>query len=417
MRKIYGNCCGIDIHKRILVAHRIHGKQHETREYGVTTSEVLSFVDWLIEGKCEMVAMESTGSYWKPIYNLIEAHGLPVTIVNAQHMKAVPGRKTDVKDAEWIADLLQHGLLNSSFIPCRQQRELRETAMLRRKLIQNAASMVNRIQKLLEGANIKLGNVVADIMGKSARNLLTILIEGERIDENKLDEMREKKLISKRLNATTGEILEALNGFMTPAQRRNLRIMFEAWDDEMRHVHELDKAMVSDMTEEQSEAAEMIREVGGIAERSSQEIIAACGTDMSIFPTMNHFTSWLGLCPGNNESARKRKSGKTRKGIPLGRVTLIQCAHSAVKVKGSFFSARFEKIAKRRGRKRAYVAVAHSMAKAIYCILKHGIRYKDLGSKYYNQFNREQKLNSILKRARDLGYEVTAVDKCPEIAS
>lgn len=413
MKKQYGICCGIDVHKRLIVACLIHGKDQEIRKFGSSTRELLSLADWLMQNSCQMSAMESTGSYWKPVYNIFEALGLPIIVVNAQHMKAVPGRKTDVNDAEWIADLLQHGLLRPSYIPDRQQRELRETLMLRKKCVQNLAAMVNRIQKVLEGANIKLGNSLSSIVGTSGRVFLQVLINGEPIDEAKIDELRASKKISGNLKASNAELVENLTGVLSPEQRRNLKIMLAIVDELILHIQELDENINDSMTEEQKKAVKAIKQVTGIGETSARNIIAVMGTDMNRFPTDSHLASWGGLCPGNNESAGKRKTGKTRKGNSLLKSTIILCAHSAVNVKDSFFSARFHRISLRRGSKRAYVAIAHSMIKAIYHILKYGIEFKDLGADYYNQFNRERKCNHYLKKLQSLGYDVSAVDTIP----
>lgn len=414
MKKQYGICCGIDVHKKLIVACLIHGTEQEIRKFGSSTREIFSLSDWLMRNHCEMAAMESTGSYWKPIYNIFEAVGLPIMVVNAQHIKSVPGRKTDVNDAEWIADLLQHGLVNPSYIPDRQQRELRETLMLRKKLVQNLASMVNRIQKVLEGANIKLGNSVSSIVGKSAKNLLQLLIDGKSIDEATIQDMRKAKLISNNLKASNAELVESLNGVLSDAQRRNLRIMFSIIDELILHIQELDENIDDSMNPSQKDAVDAIQTVTGVGKNSAQNIIASTGTDMNRFKSENHLASWSGLCPGNNESAGKRKSGRTRKGLSLLKSTLVLCAHSAVNKKDSFFAARFQRIALRRGKKRAYVAIAHSMIKAIYHILKYGVTFKDLGADYYNQFNRERKYNTYLKKLKNLGYDVIAVNIAQE---
>lgn len=405
MDKIYDNCCGIDVHKKIIVACFLKGNKQEVREFGATTRELLEMADWLNDGGCEVAAMESTASYWKPLYNILESCGLNAIVVNARHMKAVPGRKTDIKDAEWIADLLQHGLLQPSFIPDKAQRELRELVRYRKSTVGERTRELNRLQKMLEGANIKLSGTVSDINGMSARRILDHLVTGGSIDGAKYDEMYEKKIISHNLKATKQQIVDDLNGVMSPLQRWMMGKVLRRLDELNIHVKELDHAIDDFMNPEEKRAAEAIQSVTGIGNTSAQAIIAVIGTDMSRFPTDGHISSWAGLCPGDNESAKKRKSGKTRKGNALLRETLVNCAHSAVKNKNSYFYAQFMRISAHRGKKRAYVAVAHSMLIAIYHILKDGVMFKDLGADYYNQFNKERKINAYLKKLKALGWE------------
>jgi len=406
MRKVYDKCCGFDVHKKLIVACFIHGQEQEIREFGATTRELLEIADWLKDGGCEMTAMESTASYWKPLYNILESAGIGAMVVNARHMKAVPGRKTDVNDAQWIADLLQHGLLQASYIPDRDQRELRELVRYRQSLIRDRTAELNRLQKMLEGANIKLSGTVSDINGKSARNILDILVSGEKIDEAKFDELYTSKHIAHNLKAPKEQILDDLQGFMSPLQRRMMKELISHLDELNTHIQNLNDEIDSFMKPEEKAAADAIREIPGIAESSSQAIISVIGTDMSRFPTDAHISSWAGMCPGNNESAKKRKSGRTTKGNSMLRHTLVVCAHSAVKKKDSYFYAQFMRISAHRGRKRAYVAVAHSMLIAIYHILKDGVAFEDLGADYYNQFNKERKINAYLKKLKALGWEV-----------
>ena len=388
MNKVYDSCCGIDVHKKLMVACFIRGRRQEVREFGATTRELLALVDWLLEGGCQMVAMESTGSYWKPLYNILESSGLEAIVVNAQHMKAVPGRKTDVRDSEWIADLLQHGLLTASFIPDRAQRELRELVGYRKSLVQDKNRELNRLQKMLEGANIKLSGTVSDINGKSARCILESLASGEAIDSAKYDELLAGKKISGRLKASKEQILDDLNGVMSPLQRQMMRIILSHIDELEAHIRELDGRIDDHMKPDEKKAVDAIKDVTGLGVDSARIIISVIGTDMGRFPTDANIASWAGLCPGSNESAGKRRSGKTRKGNRLLRTTLITCAHSAANSKKSFFHAQFQRISAHRGSKRAYVAVAHSMLIAIYHILKDGVAFQDLGADYYNQFNK-----------------------------
>ena len=409
MDKVYDICCGIDVHKKLIVACLRKGSKHEIREFGATTRELLEMADWLKENDCQMAAMESTASYWKPLYNVLESSDLNAMVVNARHMKAVPGRKTDVKDAEWIADLLQHGLLRPSYIPDKDQRELRELVRYRKSLVGERTRELNRLQKMLEGANIKLSGTVAEINGKSARNILEYLISGGVIDSEKYDEMYKKNIIAHNLKASKDQIIDDLRGVMTPLHRRMMKELLTHLDELNIHIKNLDDGIDNFMKPEEKKASQVIQDIKGIGNTSAQTIISVISTDMSRFPTAAHISSWAGMCPGDNQSAGKRKSGKTRKGNALLRTTLITCAHAAVKDKSSYFYAQFMRISAHRGKKRAYVAVAHSMLIAIYHILKYGVVFNDLGADYYNKFNRERKINSYLKKLKALGWEVPAV--------
>ena len=409
MEKVYDKCCGIDVHKKLIVACFKKGNEQELRDFGATTRELLEMAEWLQDGGCEMVAMESTASYWKPLYNILESSELNAMVVNAHHIKNVPGRKTDAKDAEWIADLLQHGLLRASYIPGRCQRELRELVRYRRSLVGERNRELNRLQKMLEGANIKISGTIRDINGKSARNILEHILSGREIDSAEYDILYEKKIIAHNLKATKEQIIDDLNGVMSDLQRKMMGILLNHLDELNAHVRELDGDIDNFMSPEEKKAVSAIQDIPGIGKTSAQAIISVIGTDMERFPTDAHISSWAGLCPGNNESAHKRKSGRTTKGNALLRDTLVVCAHAAVKNKQSYFSAQFARISAHRGKKRAYVAVAHAMLIAIYHILKDGVVFKDLGADYYNQFNKERKINAYLKKLKALGWEAPVV--------
>lgn len=404
MEKVYERCCGIDVHKKVIVACLRIGNKKENQEFGTSTRSLLLLSDWLIEHKCEMVAMESTGSYWKPLYNVLEAQGLPAIVVNAQHMRAVPGRKTDQKDAEWIADLLQHGLLKSSFIPSKAQRELRELVSYRRSLTGEKSRELNRLQKMLEGGNIKLSGTISNVNGKTGRNILNALVRGEDINQERLSE-----LIVSHLKADSNQILDDLQGILTPMQRKMIDIVLRHIDELDRYVAELDEEIDRSMSADEKACVALLDGVAGIGPDSAKTILAIIGTDMSRFPSANHLCSWAGVAPGNNESAGKRLSGRTTKGNKVLKSTLVQCAHAAVRVKSSFFHAQYQRLSIRRGKKWAIVAVAHSMLIAIYHMLKNGQIFNDLGADYYNQFNRERKINSLLKKLHLLGWEQQTV--------
>lgn len=403
MEVVYRCCCGIDVHKKVIVACLVNGGEQELREFGTTTSEIKTLANWLTESGCEMIAMESTGVFWKPLYNLFELMDLDAMIVNAAHMKALPGRKTDVKDAEWIADLLRHGLLKASYIPNREQRELREITRYRKSLTEERCREVNRLQKILEGANIKLDSVVKDITGKSARKLLQRIIDDDIPDSDEVS-----KLVHGRMRPKLEQIVASIEGITTPLQRKLLAQIIDHIDDLNRRIGELDK-LVQEYMAEYEAAIEAIDEIPGIARRSAEVILAEIGLDMGRFPSAAHLCSWAGVCPGNYQSAGRRKHGKTTKGNKALKTILTQCAKSAKTVKSSYFFAQYQRISARRGKNRATLAVAHSMLIAIYHILKNKTAFHDLGSDYYDSFNRDRKINIYLKRLKALGWEPDAI--------
>ncbi len=345
-----------------------------------------------------MIAMESTGVFWKPLYNLFELMDLDAIIVNASHMKALPGRKTDIKDAEWIADLLRHGLLKASFIPDREQRELREIARYRKSLIEERSREICRLQKILEGANIKLDSVVTNINGKSARKLLDRIIANETPDSEEV-----AQIIHSRLLPKLAQIMQSIEGITTPLQRKLIAQIVDHIDDMTRRIADMDDLIKGYMAQYEAAIA-AIDELPGIARRSAEVIIAEIGSDMGRFPSAAHLCSWAGVCPGNHQSAGKRSHGKTTKGNKALKSILTQCAKAARNCKDSYFSAQYQRIAARRGKNRATIAVAHSMLIAIYHILKNGVDFKDLGSDYYDSFNREHKIKGYLKRLQALGW-------------
>lgn len=396
---LYERCCGIDVHKRLIVACFKCGKEQEIKSLGTTSEEIRSLTHWLLEKNCQMIAMESTGSYWKPLYNIFELQSLDVMIVNARDMKNVPGRKTDVKDAEWIADLLQHGLLKASYIPSREQRELRELSRYRKSLIGERARELNRLQKMLEGGNVKLGNVVSNINGRSARNLLTHMLKSNK----PLQEDEVETLIHGNMKHKVDAIMKALDGFLTPLQKELILQVVAHIDDMTERIGNLDK-MIRRYLGDYEEAIARLDEIPGIGRQSAETILAETGTDMTRFPSAKHLSCWAGLAPGNNESAQRSYSGRTTKGNKTLKTTLIQCAKTAVKKKTSFLAAQYNRLVVRRGKNRATVAVAHTMLIAIFHMLKDNRHFEDLGAEYYNQFNRERKINAYLKKLEKLGW-------------
>lgn len=398
MQTVYVRCCGIDVHKKLIVACFRNGKKSELRKFGTLTKDIKELAKWLIDNNCEMVAMESTGAYWKPIYNILELNDIDVIVVNAHHMKTVPGRKTDVKDAEWIADLLQHGLLKASYIPNKEQRELREIVRYRKNLIEERSRELNRLEKTLEGANIKLSSFVSSLTGVSSRKLLEQALVGEINDDN-IDDLIHHSMQSKK-----HELLLAMDGALSNVQKLLVKAILDHIDDMTNRISYLDN-IIDEQMQIYADAIKMLDEIPGIGKRSAEIILAEIGLDMSRFPTAGHLSSWAGLCPGNNESAGKRKSGKTNKGNKYLKSTLIQSAKSAQKNKNSFFHAQYQRVVVRRGANRATVAVAHSILIAIYHMLNENAYFNDLGSDYYTKFNTEKKASYYLKKLKELGVD------------
>lgn len=405
---VYERCAGLDVHKKTVTACVITPAGKQTRTFGTLTRELLALVDWLLAQGVTHVVMESTGVYWKPVYNLLEHSGIEALVVNARDLKNVPGRKTDVKDAEWIADLLRHGLLRGSFVPERWQRELRELVRYRRSLIQERVREANRIQKVLEGANIKLGDVATDVLGKSGRAMLAAIAAGE-ADPKQLAGLARQRLKNKR-----DQLEGALEGLVGPHQRFLLAT-------QLRHIAFLEEeiAKLDREIEERmrpfAEVLERMAEIPGVGRCTAEEALAETGVDMSRFPSAAHFASWLGLCPGNHESAGKRKSGKTRHGNVHAATALIRAAQSAARTKDTYAYAQYRRLAARRGANRAKVAVAHSIAVAIYHMLRDGTRYRDLGPNHFDRINEQTVVKRAVRRLEELGYRV-ALEKEPVAA-
>jgi transposase len=402
MEVVHERCCGLDVHKKKIVACLLtpgRGGQaiRDVRTFDTTTKTLLALLDWLSEERCTHVAMESTGSYWKPVYNIFE-DAFKLLVVNAQHLKAVPGRKTDVRDAEWIADLLRHGLLAPSFIPSRPERELRELTRYRTSLVRERASEVNRLQKVLEGANIKLASVAADVVGVSGRAMLAALVSGTQ-DTRSIVELARGKLRNKR-----DALQDALEGRVGAHQRFLIRT-------QLRHIDEL-KALIDDVSEEIEQRLQPMREdmerlmtIPGIGRRVAETFLSEIGNDMTLFPSARHLASWAGLCPGNNESAGKSRTGRTRRGSPWLRSVLVEAAVTAGHTK-TYLGAQFRRLAARRGAKRAAVALAHTIIIIAYHLLSRGQDYSDLGTNYFDQRDRDRVRYRLTNRLEALGYRV-----------
>ena len=398
MEVIYERCCRIDVHKNMLMACIFTSvRKKEIRQFGTMTDDILELSQWLKETNCQVVAMESTGVYWKPIYNILESEGIETIVVNAQHIKAVPGRKTDVKDAEWIADLVRHGLVKSSYIPDREQRELREIVRYRNEIVNERARELNRIQAVLEGANIKLSSIVTDISGQSSMAILHSLVSGN-TNAEQLSNLAKGHLIKK-----IPQLQRALRGSVGQHQMQMLKFQLNHIDFLTHSIEEMDSE-IKKKTEKIAEYIKLLDEIPGIGVRSAERIIAETGIEIKQFRNADHFASWAGLVPGCNESAGKKKSSKIRKGNVYLKSTLVECAHSAIRHKDSYFYAKYCKLSARRGSKRAIVAVAHSMIIAIYHILKDKSRFMDLGSDYFNVINAEKIKNRNIKSLENLGF-------------
>ena len=404
----HAHCAGLDVHKKTVVACVLHDGPHrttvkETRTFGTMLAELEQLRDWLQAEGCTHAAMEATGVYWKPVYNVLE-EALEVLVVNPEHIKAIAGRKTDVKDAEWIADLLRHGLLRGSFIPERDQRELRELTRFRTALLQDRSRAVNRLQKTLEGANIKLAAVLSDITGVSGQRILEALVEGEE-DPEALAGLAHGRLASKLAaleQALAGRLSRQLR-FVVAQQLRQLRSLDEqiaACDEEVDH----------QMRPFADEAIELLDEVPGIAERNAQNLIAELGPELDRWPTAAHLASWAGVCPGNKASGGKRRPARVRKGNPWVKRALTEAAWAAGRTKHSYLGARYRRWAGRKGRKRAVVALAHELLIIVYYVLTRRRHYEDLGIAYLEERNREAVQRNAVRQLQRLGFEVNLTE-------
>jgi transposase len=403
MEIVYERCAGLDVHKRTVVVCAITPdakgrRSKERRTFSTMTPDLLRLRDWLVGLGVTHVAMESTGSFWKPIFNILE-DDLEVLVVNAQHLKAVPGRKTDLKDAEWIADLLQHGLLRPSFIPPAWQREVRELTRYRASLIEERSRIINRLQKVLEDTNIKLASVVSDLMGKSARDMLSALLAGEG-DPSVLAELARGRMRSKR-----DQLCQALQGQLKSYHRFLLAeqlVDIDALDEAIERM----SAQIAEHLRPYERQIQRLSTIPGIKRRLAEVILAEIGPDMSRFPSARHLASWAGMCPGNNESGGKRLSGRTRKGSPWLRSALVEAAHAAMHTKDCYLSAHYQRLALRRGGKKATIAVGHTLLVIIYHLLSEEKDYQELGGNYFDEWDRQAVQRRLVRRLEKLGYQV-----------
>jgi transposase len=404
MDTLYPRCAGIDVHKgNVVVCVRLSdhsGKVvQEIRTFSTMTGDLLALADWLAQHGVTHVAMESTGVYWKPVFNILEG-SVHVILVNAEHIKQVPGRKTDVKDCQWIAQLLQHGLLKASFVPPAPIRELRDLTRQRTQLIQERSAAANRIQKVLEDANIKLAGVATDVLGASGRDMLEALIAGE-TDPAKLAD-----LARKRLRAKIPQLRQALQGRVTEHHRFLLRMHL----DHVAHLDELIGRLGGRLEAALApfaQAQPRLQTIPGVSQRVAETVLAEIGSKMEQFPSADHLASWAGMCAGNNESAGKRRSGRASKGNRWLKRILVQAAWAASHTKGTYLAAQYRRLAKRRGCKRALVAVGHTLLVIIYHLLKRGTTYQELGADFLDRLEPERLTRQLVKRLEALGHKVT----------
>ena len=401
MEVLYRRCCGLDVHKETVVAclRVVSGDEviREVRTFETTTASLMALSEWLAKNGCTHVAMEATGVYWKPVWHILDDGDFQLILANAAHVKNVPGRKTDVNDATWLADLLAHGLIRASFVPDNQTQELRTLLRTRKQLVREKSSHILRVQKTLEDANIKLDSVITDVMGMSGRAMVEALIAGES------NPAKLARLANYRLKASQEKLREALRGRVTKHHRFLLRLHLNQIDALDASIATIDEQVEAGIAPFRA-AVGQVMTIPGIREIGAQVIVSEIGTDMSRFPSEGHLISWAGLCPRNDESAGKRRSNRLRKGAPWLKTTLVQCAWAAVRKKGSYLQAQFLRLKTRRGPKKAIMAVAASILTAIYHMLKDGTLYQDLGPNHFQ--SKGQQAKRLVKRLADLGYAV-----------
>ena len=402
MEVLYERCCGIDVHHSFVVAGlsivEAGQRRKEVRSFRCVTAELLALRDWLLSERCTHVAMESTGVYWRPVYRRLSGF-CEVWLVNAQHLKAVPGRKTDVQDAEWIADLLQHGLLKPSLVPDQQQQEWRDLTRLRLKLVQERSQLVNRVHKLLEDAGFKLHPTISDIFGVSGRAILQAMSQGER------DPERLAALVHPRLYAKHDQLVEALTGDLRDHQRfllGELLCLLAAQERAIQHIEqEIERRMHA------FEAVfTRLEAITGVSRRVLWVLFAEVGIDMNRYPDAAHLASWAGMCPGHDESAGKRRSGRTRPGNRYLRAALVQAAHATART-NTYLGEQYRRLSKRRGSKRAAVAVGHSILVMYYQMMKTGGLYEEKGAEYFQQGDQPRLQAQLVRRLEQLGYQVS----------
>lgn len=402
MEVVYPRCSGLDVHKRFVVASlsiiEKGQRRKELRQFSTMTNGILALKEWLKASGCTHIAMESTGVYWKPIFHLLEGE-FDIVLVNAQHMKAVPGRKTDVKDAEWLADLLQHGLLKASFIPSSEQQAVRDLTRTRMRLMQERTRLINRVQKVLEDANIKLASVVSDIMGVTGQAILTALLAGQE-DPESLSQLARGTLIKKE-----DQLQAALQGKLAAHHRMQLEELLQLIAMLDHSIARFDRE-VADRLRRFDALIERIDAVTGLSRRSIEVLLGELGWDMSHFPDAAHAASWVGICPGQHETGGKQKSGRTRQGNRWAKTVLIQAAHAAGHTHKTYLGEQYRRISARRGSKKAAMAVGHSILVIFYHMVKSGESYHEKGADYFTTVNKEKVQQRLVRQLERLGNTV-----------
>jgi len=402
--KVHRNCCGLDVHKQTIAACLIredgNGKSYkEKRLFGTMTQELRELSGWLREAEVSAIAMEATGIYWVPVWNVLERAGFHLLLINPEHYRAIRGKKTDLKDGERIAELLQDGRLEGSFVPDTELRVLRDLTRYRVKLVEHQSSVACRIQKLLEQCNIKLASVASNVLGVSGTAMLRALAGGE------TDAQRLANLAKKQLRKKIPALQLALDGCLLPHHRFLLGEMLHELSHIESQLARLEAEIESQM-QPFEKALSAWMSIPGIKHRVAWTLVAEIGTDMNVFPSAADLASWVGVCPGNNESAGKRKSGKTRKGNRWARRALCEAAWVAAKAKKSYLAAQFRRFAATRGSKRAIIAVAHTILTIGYHMLQRGTLYQDLGANYFDQRHILRTTKRLVKRLEALGHRV-----------
>ena len=399
----HARCAGLDVHKETVVAclrTQVDGVvSHEVRTFGTTTGALLELGEWLTQNRCEEAVVESTGVYWKPVWHVLVGQGLKLVLANAEHVRNVPGRKTDVKDAVWLADLLAHGLVTASFVPPEPILELRDLTRTRRQLVRQRVRHVQRLQKTLEDANIKLDSEISNIVGSSGRAMVEALIAGE------TDPVKLAKLAHRRIKASQQELIEALRGRVTSHHRVMLRLHLEQVDATDKTIEALDKEVERVIAPFRPQVA-LLTSMPGVGDLVARTVIAEIGADMAQFPTAGQLVSWAGLCPQLRESAGKRKNTRVRKGAPWLKPVLVQAAWAAVRKKDSHLRANYYRLKARRGPKKAIVAVAASMLTAIFHMLSRGTFFEDRGPVPLDPPAKKKATHRLVRRLAELGYVV-----------
>jgi transposase len=393
--------CGLDVHKSVLVATiRGNGIKEETRSFDAFTESIEQMRDWLKQNGITHVAMESTGVYWKPVFNILE-EDFEILLVNARHIKNVPGQKTDKKDSRWIAKLLLSGLLKGSFIPPKHIRELRDLTRYKRKTIEQISSEKNRIHKLLEDANIKLSSVVSDLSGATATKIIDAMIDGQD-DVSELVKLRHGKMQS-----SVEELASALKGKLTGHHKFLLQTIKESIADKNKIIAKIDLQIDKQLADyEMEKDAELLATIPGVGKEGATYILAELGNNMDQFPDEQHLASWAGMSPGNNESAGKKKSTRITHGNAYLKMLLVQCAWAATRTKGTYLRSKYDSLVGRRGKKRALVAVGHKILIAAYYILKDKVEYKEMGAEYLQELKKEKQISKHLRLLKELGVNI-----------